>query len=72
MTVENALIYCPTNTSCNAECYRGFIFTTVKLIGHSVVRKVYGHPCYRHAKVSSIFVKYDEAKIMYACVLKVI
>lgn len=27
-TVENAFISCPTNTSCNAECYRGFIFPT--------------------------------------------
>lgn len=27
-TVVNAFISCPTNTSCNAECYRGFIFPT--------------------------------------------
>lgn len=27
-TVDNAFIYCPTNRSCNAKCYRGFIFPT--------------------------------------------
>lgn len=26
MTVDNAFISCPTNWSCTAECYRGFIF----------------------------------------------
>lgn len=26
MTVDNAYISCPTNWSCTAECYRGFIF----------------------------------------------
>lgn len=26
MTVNNAFISCPTNWSCTAECYRGFVF----------------------------------------------